>query len=192
MIKRSKLLIVMALEQEEQGKIKNRFPDVPILFTGIGKVNAAYKLAVFLEKNPRIHNVLNLGTAGSRKFKKGTLVNCNRFFQRDMDCTAFGNEIGETPFEKDTKFLKWERKFKELPEACCGSGDNFATSQIEECEVVDMEAYALAKVCKDMGCGFTSIKYITDGLNDDSVESWNNMLNSASTAFVDFLKREFA
>ena len=42
----------------------------------------------------------------------------------------------------------FEPVFKHLPSAVCGSGDSFATRPTDmDCGVVDMEAYALAKVC---------------------------------------------
>ena len=43
----------------------------------------------------------------------------------------------------------------------CGSGDSFVNKQIEmEVDLVDMEAYALAKVCKLEGIKFRCFKYI--------------------------------
>lgn len=81
-----KTLLVFALEVETQGL----FDDYHLVYTGVGKVNAAYQmmcaLAAWKEKNgapPAL--VLNMGTAGSSLFKRGTLVNCTQFIQRDMD-----------------------------------------------------------------------------------------------------------
>ena len=39
-------------------------------------------------------------------------------------------------------------------------------SQKVACDVVDMEGYALAKVCHKLGVRLISVKYITDGADD--------------------------
>ena len=41
--------------------------------------------------------IINVGSCGSKKYKKGSLVYCNKFIQRDMDATIFGYEKGITP-----------------------------------------------------------------------------------------------
>ena len=55
----------------------------------------------------------------------------------------------------------------------CGTGDSFVKSQLEiVCDIVDMEAYALAKVCKIHDIEFKCYKYISDYANDDSSYDW--------------------
>ena len=54
-------LIVFALEQESQGL----FSEYPCLYTGVGKLNAAYTLLKYLSSEPRPPLIINLGTAGS-------------------------------------------------------------------------------------------------------------------------------
>jgi adenosylhomocysteine nucleosidase len=39
-------------------------------------------------------------------------------------------------------------------------------------DLVDMEAYALAKVCKLEGIDFRCFKYITDNANDNAPSDW--------------------
>ena len=76
-----------------------------------------------------------------------------------------------------------------MPYAICGTGDNFATmeSPLKEIDVADMEAYALAKVCLLEKIDFISIKYITDGLNDDGGKDWNKEVLSASESFYNYI-----
>jgi adenosylhomocysteine nucleosidase len=93
-----KILIVCALEVETQGQLE----DYDVLYTGVGKVNATYKLTTHFGKYGSYipyDLVINYGTAGSRKIKKKTLVDCTKFVQRDMDVTGLGFMRGETPFE---------------------------------------------------------------------------------------------
>ena len=72
-MKKHKVLIVSALEVETQGKLNT----YDTLYTGVGKVNATYKLTQFIESwgtEFPYDVVINYGTAGSRKIKKKTLV----------------------------------------------------------------------------------------------------------------------
>ena len=54
----------------------------------------------------------------------------------------------------------------------CYTGDSFVTDMTPYDDVVDMESYALAKVCKHFGKDFISFKYITDDGNADDWETF--------------------
>ena len=169
-----KILIVCALEVETQGQLEN----YDVLYTGVGKVNATYKLTTHFGKYGSYipyDLVINYGTAGSRKIKKKTLVDCTKFVQRDMDVTGLGFMRGETPFEDDPQLtIKSTSEFNPIKRnALCGSGDNFVEDKTNYYgEVVDMEAYALAKVCYKREVPFISFKYITDGADEQAHEDW--------------------
>jgi len=170
-----KTLIVCALEIETQGQLDN----YDILYTGVGKVNATFELTRKFGKYGSYipyDMVINYGTAGSRKIKKKTLVDCTKFIQRDMDVTGLGFMRGETPFEQDPPFVIQQQNIEFNPigrNATCGSGDNFAEDKSQYYgEVVDMEAYALAKVCYLYDVPFISFKYITDGADEQAHEDW--------------------
>ncbi len=49
-------------------------------------------------------------------------------------------------------------------------------SQKVACDVVDMEGYALAKVCHKLGVRLISVKYITDGADDTAHLDWEENL----------------
>ena len=180
MLNKDDILIVCALEIETQGQLE----DYDILYTGVGKVNATFKLTKRLSGEvvsgfaPKL--VINYGTAGSRKIKKKTLVDCTKFVQRDMDVTGLGFMRGETPFEDEpplmldfgiTEYNNIRRR------ATCGSGDSFVEDRTQYYgEVVDMEAYALAKVCYNYKIPFVSFKYITDGADEQAHEDWEKNL----------------
>ena len=169
-----KTLIVSALEIETQGQLE----DYDVLYTGVGKVNATYKLTQKFGKigsHIPYNLVINYGTAGSRKIKKKTLVDCTKFIQRDMDVTGLGFMRGETPFEdKPPITIESTSGFNPIGrKATCGSGDNFVEDRSQYYgEVVDMEAYALAKVCHHYNVPFISFKYITDGADEQAHEDW--------------------
>ena len=184
---REAVLIVCALEIETQGEMD----DYSVLYTGVGKVNATFKLTErlcdsnYYSLKPKL--VINYGTAGSRKIKKKQLVDCTKFVQRDMDVTGLGFMKGQTPFENLVPIILDYDHVKFNPigrKASCGSGDNFVEDRTNYYgEVVDMEAYALAKVCHHYDINFISFKYITDGADEQSHEDWEKNLSDGIKEF---------
>jgi adenosylhomocysteine nucleosidase len=195
------ILIVCALEQETQGQLD----DWNVLYTGVGKINATYKLTELFgtyHSRPAIRRnyevVVNYGTAGSRELPIGELVDCTRFIQRDMDATQFGFFKGQTPFEDSEIVLDFRNKPFNIDYSredhintikkhlVCGSGDNFVDNvenEIVMVDVFDMEAYALAKVCSYYHVPFISFKYITDNANEHSVGDWKDNLGKGINEF---------
>lgn len=172
------ILIVCALEKETAGELV----DWNILYTGVGKVNATYKLTHRLTDSthgePKI--VINYGTAGSRDLPIGELVDCTKFVQRDMNVSGLGFMEGQTPFENDVPIILDSTDIKFNPigkNYVCGTGDNFVEN-IEDIsgyiDVLDMEAYALAKVCRYLHIPFISFKYITDNANEHASGDWED------------------
>lgn len=185
------VLVVGAMEQEIQGLIERE--GFAVVYTGIGKVNAAHHLTkALIERRARgekIELVLNFGTAGSREFPRHSLVECTTFVQRDMDVSAIGFPVGETPFDPLPAELRVNRQFPSLREGVCGTGDSFETGTPKvPCNIVDMEAYALAKVCALEDFKFASVKYISDGSDETAAGDWTENLPRAAAAFVALLK----
>jgi adenosylhomocysteine nucleosidase len=194
---KSKPLIIVAIKEESNGYLENHGLDV--LYTGLGKVNAAYRLTKELllraQNNTLPSIIINFGTAGSRLYKQGQLVACSTFVQRDMDVSGLGFPIGETPFEHHPSTISHRPIKTGLSTGLCGTGDSF---EIEipkvKCDVVDMEAYALAKVCYFENIHFISIKYISDGSDESASQDWNQNINSGAILFCNWFneyKNEF-
>jgi adenosylhomocysteine nucleosidase len=186
-------LIVMALEIEAQGLFQRA--GVPVLFTGLGKVNAALALMRSLRDyrhaGQELPLVLNFGTAGSHSLPTGALVACRQFVQRDMDVSGIGFPLGVTPFEDIPAQLEFPGIFEHLPAALCGSGDSFQMGVAKlHCEVIDMEAYALAKVCHLEGARFGCAKFVTDGADASAGSDWQSNLPVAATAFWQLYQRQ--
>jgi adenosylhomocysteine nucleosidase len=180
-------LIVMALPQESRRRLENA--GAYVLYTGVGKVNAAAALARRLAElrcaGTPAPLVVNLGTAGSRTVAAHTLVACNRFSQRDMDVSGLGFPTGVTPFDEVPAVLEFPIVFGELPQLRCSTADSFATDlHAVDGDVVDMEAYALARVCLFEQVPFACAKYVTDGADGDSAAHWEAALDAASQAFA--------
>ena len=65
-----------------------------------------------------------------------------------------------------------------------GQGTHFETGQPKvACDVVDMEGYALAKVCHKLGVRLISVKYITDGADDTAHLDWEENLLLGAQSF---------
>jgi len=187
------VLVVMALQEEELGLLQAA--GAAVLFTGVGKVNAALQLMRYLTAQrlagTPVRQVLNVGTAGSRRFATGSLVGCHRFVQRDMDVSPLGFARGTTPFEAQWGGeLVFEPAFAQLPQGLCGTGDSFDTgAHALHCDVLEMEAYALAKVCLHEGVGFACAKYISDGADHASAADWAAALPAAAAAFASLYRQ---
>jgi len=167
--------LIMALPNESKGLFEAQ--GIEVHYSGIGKVNAAFKAFEVIQKTG-CKTLLNLGTAGSSYFDAHALVEVNQFVQRDMDVSPLGFEVGVTPMDQQFPgAIELEPWFDHLPKGICGTGDSFETGQSKvPCQLVDMEGYALAKVCKKLGVRLISVKYITDGANDTAHLDWEENL----------------
>jgi len=148
---------------------------------GVGKINATYNtLRLINTHKPKI--VINYGTAGAVNDKLKGIIECTKFFQRDMDVRGLDFELGETPFDKIREIVISESGYS------CGTGDSFVNKKIDmKVDVVDMEAYAIAKVCKLERIEFKCFKYISDNANENSSKDWNQNLKLGANAFSNFI-----
>ena len=180
-------LVVMALPLESQGLFERA--GVPVLYTGVGKVNATHaltrRLTEYRVANVPLPHVINFGTAGSQRHPTAALIECSGFIQRDMDVTGVGVPLGATPFEDVPARLEVRPAFAALTHGICGSGDSFVVNACaHDCDVLDMEGYALAKVCHFERCTFNAVKFVTDGADHAAAQSWQENLQHAAEHFV--------
>lgn len=185
------VLVAMALPVESAGRFEAAGVDV--LYTGVGKVNAAIALTSRLARHRGERGgsplVVNFGTAGSHRIPARTLVACRRFVDRDMEVAALGYAPGQTPFDPLPPMLEFPAVFPDLPEAICGSGDSFATRPHGvACEVVDMEAYALAKACCIEGATFACVKWVTDNADENAARQWKENVAGAAELFLELYR----
>ena len=173
------MIIVAALQQEVEGLPR------PIQLTGVGKINATRVMVESIMRN-KPNQVVNFGTAAkcSRRVEVGKIYEIKKFIQRDMDATPLGFDQFETPFGQgaiETGLV--------LPSnLVCGTGDNFweGDSQFTaEYDVADMEAYALAVVCKSFDVPFLCFKYISDEGNADQ---WEENCKKGVELFKEYVK----
>ena len=177
--KRQEVLLIIALKEELP---RNLLPEFNIEYCGVGKINATYKALEIISKyEPKL--IINFGTAGSLRKNLLGLHEVSHFFQRDMDATALGFKIGVTPFE--------ERSVIDFGRTglSCSSGDNFVSSPPElKTDLVDMEAYAIAKVCVLKKVQFMCFKYVSDNADESASKNWKANASLGATAFKDMIK----
>lgn len=134
---------------------------VDLVYTGVGKVNAAISAAQqLMHLDPRHTIVLNYGSAGSAAHPVHSILKCKRFRQADMDARPLA-EKGHTPFD-DLMYPHIEKDILVFEEGgiLCTTQDTFQQKPVYE--VNDMEAYGIAKVCRITGMDFTAYKFISD------------------------------
>ena len=154
-------------------------------YTGVGKINATYNtLRLIHAHKPKI--IINYGTAGAINNELKGIVECTKFYQRDMDVRGLDFELGETPFDKIKEIITSKEGYS------CGTGDSFVNKKIDmEIDVVDMEAYAIAKVCKFENIEFKCFKYISDNADENADNDWGKNLAKGATAFASLISTQF-
>lgn len=146
-----------------------------VFFSGVGKVNAAAMTARLIERY-QPHRVINFGTAGGITVGAG-LHQVTRFVQRDMRCMELGAAPGQTPFEHDVMIDLGAEGL------ICSTGDNFVSNNDLDipADLVDMEAYAMAKVCQQSGVMFQCWKFVTDQANAEAAQDWQDLVSAGES-----------
>tara|TARA_A100001011_G_scaffold210687_1_gene218986 strand:+ start:13 stop:552 length:540 start_codon:yes stop_codon:yes gene_type:complete len=147
-------------------------------YSGVGKINATIKIMELINEF-KPEKIINYGTAGSTKKELSGLIKCTTFIQHDMDARGLLNfKLGETPFDPISVISFSSDGY------ICASGDHFVQSSLEiQCDLVDMEAYALAKVCKLNNIEFECYKYISDYTNESSNSDWQENCSKGAKLF---------
>lgn len=152
-----------------------------VVYTGVGKVNAALAAAEALGQGAR--EIVNFGSAGAVTPGLSGLIEVGAAVQRDMDLRPLGLPLGETLGEKGPGLIRWAGG------PVIGTGDSFADAPPElGCDLVDMEAYAIAKACARAGAGFRCLKWISDAADADAPGAWEVNKAKGAAAFAAWLK----
>lgn len=167
-------VILVALEDEMPAAVAAPWR---VVHTGVGKVNAALAAARVLAEEAPAH-LINFGTAGALAEGMSGIVEVGRVFQRDMDVRALGFDIGQTPFDTD-HFIDLHTKG-----VSCGTGDQFVTAlPALATDLVDMEAFAIAKACKRAGVPMHCWKFVSDKADDGAARDWTETLHQGAELF---------
>ena len=84
-------------------------------------------------------------------------------------------------------WLVLEVVFAIIASVALDTGDGFLTELTHiNGDVVDMEAYAQAFVCRSKEIPFISVKYVTDIIGQNSVKHWEDKLADARQGLSDY------
>jgi adenosylhomocysteine nucleosidase len=160
-------LFVMAVAAEYGPHLQARFQP---LFTGVGPVEAAVTLAVTLAQLraegalPDV--VVCLGSAGSRTLDHTGVYQVATVSYRDMDATALGFAKGVTPLLDLPAVLDLPLQVAGIPLASLATGASVVSGAGYDgiaADMVDMETYAVLRVCQRFALPLIGLRGISDG-----------------------------
>lgn len=175
-------MLVLAIEEEAA----HLDVDLPVLLTGMGKVNAAAALATVLGRGPAPSAVVNLGTAGALQPGWTGTLEVGRVLQHDLDTDFLRALTGLTVG---------------APRTLTGTGPVLATGDsfiAEEtararlaahAHLVDMEGYAIVQVAQDAGVAVRVIKHVSDDAGDGAARTWQESVDGCARALAEWVGR---
>lgn len=151
-----------------------------VFYTGVGKVNAAITAATLIERY-KPNRVFNFGTAGGITATRGGIYKCTTFSQRDII-------LGGVIIGPQAEALH-EPIVISADGCSLSTGDNFVTDALNiTADLVDMEAFAIAKACKLAGIEFICYKYISDMANDEAPDHFVEHVRKGEDYYIEILK----
>ncbi|GAA1958406.1 nucleosidase [Kitasatospora viridis] len=179
-------LLVLALAEEAA----HLDGSLPVLLTGMGKVNAAAALATVLAGGPHPSEVLNLGTAGAlRPGLAGRTHLIGTVRQHDLDGRLLAKVTGEVTGEPLT-----------LPVdgLTLATGDLFVSDPVArdrlavDADLVDMEGYALVAVAQRAGVPVRLVKHVSDEAGEGAGKVWRESVDDCAKALAQWLAEDLA
>lgn len=174
--------------------------DVVLIVTGVGKVNASlstsYALCFF---NPM--EIINIGMCGTLKpeiHKPGHIVLVRETFQHDSYIPVRGVQF-EYLMDKIDLFLpiikSVSRELMEFNEVVLATGDSFIDDKdlfnelSKISDVVDMEGYAIARVCQVYSLKLRMYKVISDSADKNAATDFKKSYVVYSETIKNLLHR---
>ncbi|MEH1029230.1 nucleosidase [Micromonospora profundi] len=175
-------LVVLAVGEEA----RYLPPDLPVLLTGIGKVNAASAVATVLAVGPRPSLLLNLGTAGALRPGLAGIHEIATVLQHDLDTTLLLALTGETygaPLALATEG------------AVLATGDTFVADDAardrlaQRADLVDMEGYAVAWAAAQAGVPCRLVKQVSDEAGEGAARTWQEAVDACARDLAEWAGR---
>jgi adenosylhomocysteine nucleosidase len=178
------VVIIVALESELSSQRWGA--GVQLVHSGVGKINATLATCVAIARyRPAL--IVNYGTAGAVSVRAKGLLEVGSVVQRDMMAMPLAPR-GVTPFASDAARIDSGRVG-----VVCATGDSFVTASDpwlseQQVDIVDMELFAIAKVCRVRGIPWRAFKYVTDGANDKAAAEWSERVGGGEQLFHEQLE----
>lgn len=192
-------LVLIALPEESVPVSLPGYETIPVI-TRVGKTRAAMEtMRAVLQHRP--HLVVNVGTAGTISLAAGDIIVSTHFIDRDFARLRLQGIGYEISLSCDLSAVlpsviggheEWQG------DRIVSTGDDFVTAadttspaggSAWRADAIDMEAFAEATVCQEMGVPYISLKYITDVVGQNSVQAWADKLASAREDLAQYLER---
>ena len=174
-------LILLAL-LDEAPNLSKQYKNVCTI--GVGKVASAINTMRLINLHRPVR-IINLGTAGGITVSSG-IYRCNRVFQHDVNHTTIGLMPGETP-KDDFSFIDIGGDGK-----TCASGDLFVTEPHKlriTCDIVEMEAYSVARSAKSADIEVEIYKYISDNADAAAGKTWQEQVSAGEQHYIEILEQ---
>ena len=155
---------------------------IPIHIIGVGKVEAAVRLYKLIQEY-RPKHVINFGSCGNlQDHKVGTVLEVgtvwDNFYTGDTGIPPHPpiklSDSGISLFTTDL-FYNTEESYHKS-----------STYYLKECDLVDMEGYSIAKVCKDENIFLSLYKWVSD---DGNHTDWQTNAAIGYSNFKNTLKK---
>jgi adenosylhomocysteine nucleosidase len=179
-------LLVLALAEEAA----HLDGELPVLLTGMGKVNAAAALATVLASGPRPAEVINLGTAGAlRSGLAGHTHVIGTVLQHDLDGRVLAQLTGQAVGEPITLAAEGP---------VLATGDLFVSDPVArerlaaQAHLVDMEGYALAAVARRAGVPVRLVKHVSDEAGEGAAKAWRDSVDDCAKVLAAWLAEDRA
>lgn len=168
------LLVVAAIEAEAAHVPE----DLEVLITGVGKTLAAVAVTRAICDHPRRQElvVVNIGTAGALRPDVDGLHEIGTVLNHDLSAEPI-RRLGLDPRER-----------LELPgehAVTLASGDLFVSDPsvrdrlAEQADLVDMEGYAIALACTELGVPVHLVKRVSDDA-DETAHDWSAAIDGCA------------
>lgn len=176
----SSVLLVVAVEHEAIALPA----DLPVLITGVGKVNAALQVSRALADPARRPDiVVNLGTAGALHRGMSGTHEIGRVQQHDLNSLVLEELTGH----------RYGRPILLGEGPTLATGDVFVSDATtrdrlaERADLVDMEGYAVAAACRMAGVPVKLVKHVSDTADEAARSTWTQSVHASSTELARWL-----
>lgn len=184
------VLFVMAATQEYGPHLQERFTP---LMCGVGPVESALstgvELAAHVSAGTKPDLLVSLGSAGSRVLQQVEVYQVTSVAYRDMDVSALGFEKGVTPFLDLPAVLDLGPLIPGLPSASLSTGANVVSGAGYDgidADMVDMETFAIKRVCQQFGVPLIGFRGISDGVEElQHFDDWTEYLHLIDEKLAD-------
>lgn len=189
-----RLLVLMAAQAEYGPALRARVAPV---ITGVGPIEAAIAATRALEACLDLASlpdiVLSLGSAGSATLEQGAIYQVASIAYRDMDASPLGFVKGVTPFLDHPVNTPLPFRLPDIPTARLSTGADIVSGpayRAIDADMVDMESFAVLRVCQTFGVPMIGLRGVSDGAKDlHHYDDWTALLAHIDAALAAILDR---